>query len=148
MQLPIATWSTLILPIFLTVSTLSGICGFAASGTSFDKSMVISSSYVASSSGRMYEKSLSLPCAFKNSFVMSSLGKTDVVAPSSAPIFVMVALSGTDKVLTPSPEYSITLPTPPFTVKRRRTSRMMSFAATHGLSLPTRLTFTTFGIVM
>jgi len=37
--------------------------------------------------------------------VFSSLGKIDVVAPSSAPILVMVALSGTVKLFTPGPPY-------------------------------------------
>ena len=39
----------------------------------------------------------------------------EVVAPSSVPMLVMVARSGTDRVLTPAPPYSMTLPTPPLT---------------------------------
>ena len=94
--------------------------------------MLTSSSYTASASAHRGVYASSLPCAFKNSCVISSDGNIDVVAPSSAPIFVIVALSGTDKVLTPSPQYSITLPTPPLTERRFRTSKITSFAATHG----------------
>ena len=49
-----------------------------------------------------------------NSRVTSSEGNTEVEAPSSAPMLVMVARSGTDRDLTPSPVYSMILPTPPF----------------------------------
>ena len=51
-------------------------------------------------------------------------GNTDVVAPSSAPMLAMVARSGMDSVSTPGPVYSITLPTPPLTVRRRSSSRI------------------------
>ena len=37
----------------------------------------------------------------------ASDGKIDVVAPSSVPILVMVARSGTERVLMPSPPHSI-----------------------------------------
>ena len=50
------------------------------------------------------------PCAFINARVTSSEGKMEVVAPSSAPILVMVARSGTESVATPSPPYSMILP--------------------------------------
>jgi len=50
-QLPIATWSTFILPISLTFATLSGLCGCAARGSSSSRLITISSSYSASSSG-------------------------------------------------------------------------------------------------
>lgn len=55
-----------------------------------------------------------------------------VVHPVSVPIFVIVALSVTLKVFTPSPKYSRTLPTPPLTSMRRKTSRITSFADTQG----------------
>ena len=71
-----------------------------------------------------------------------------MVAPSSAPIFVIVALSGTESVFTPSPQYSITLPTPPLTVIIFNTSRITSLAATQGDNLPVRFTLTTFGHVI
>ena len=48
----------------------------------------------------------------------SSEGKTDVVTPISAPMFAMVARSGTLKVATPSPPYSSTTPTLPVVVRR------------------------------
>ena len=44
-----------------------------------------------------------------------SQGKTDVVAPSSAPILVMVALPVALMVLAPGPKYSMIAPVPPFT---------------------------------
>ena len=78
----------------------------------------------------------------------SSDGKMDVVAPSSAPMLVMVARSGTERVATPGPAYSTILPTPPLTVIWRSTSRMMSLAATQGLSLPVSVTRTILGIGM
>ena len=129
---PIATWSTLIFPISSVVLTLSGIWGQAAMGTSEQRSMSITSSYSASASAESSTQSFSLPCALRNARVISSDGKIDVVAPSSAPIFVIVARSGTDKVFTPSPPYSIILPTPPLTLIMRRTSKITSFAETHG----------------
>jgi len=132
-QEPIATWSTLILPISSVVLTLSGMCGQAAIGVSEQRSISITSSYSASSSGRISVQSFSRPCALRKARVISSDGKIEVVAPSSAPIFVMVALSGTESVLTPSPPYSIILPTPPLTLIILRTSRITSLAETHGL---------------
>ena len=46
-------------------------------------------------------------------------GKIEVVAPSSAPIFVLVVLVGYRQSII-LPKYSSTLPTPPFTVVYRR----------------------------
>ena len=62
--------------------------------------------------------------------MFSSEGKSEVVAPSSAPILVMVLLSGTLNVLIPSPEYSKILPTPPLTDFIDNTLRMISLADT------------------
>ena len=75
----------------------------------------------------------------------SSDGKTEVVTPSSAPMFVTVARCGTESVATPGPKYSTMQPTLPFVVRMLRTFRMMSFAATHGRSSPVRRMPTTFG---
>ena len=72
----------------------------------------------------------------------------EVVAPSSAPMLVMVARSGTVRVFTPSPAYSITRPTPPFTDSTRSTSKITSLAETQGFSLPFSSTFTTSGQVI
>ena len=47
---PITTWLIFIPLNSLTGTTASGLCGLAVNGTNFDKSTVISSSYVASSS--------------------------------------------------------------------------------------------------
>ncbi len=58
----------------------------------------------------------------------------EVVAPVSVPIFVMVALSGTDRLFTPSPKYSSAYPTPPLTPIRLNTSRITSLAETHSES--------------
>ena len=63
---------------------------------------------MASSSGSSSKKSLARDCLFRKFSVSSSLGNMDVVAPSSAPIFVIVALSSTERDFTPSPVYSIT----------------------------------------
>ena len=49
---------------------------------------------------------------------------------------------------TPSPPYSMILPTPPFTVMRRSTSKITSLADTHGCSLQVRLILVIFGIGM
>src|SRR3972149_5112308 len=76
--------------------------------------------------------------ARKYSRVRSSAGKMEVVAPSSAPMLVMVLRSGTLSEATPSPQYSKILPTPPFTLRRRSSSKMMSLAATQGCSRPAR----------
>ena len=47
--------------------------------------------------------------------VIASLGKIEVVTPSSAPMLVMVARSGTERVATPAPTYSmITVPRCPW----------------------------------
>jgi hypothetical protein len=146
-QLPIQTWSTLIFPISLAFFTLSGLCGIAASGSSFSSPIVISFSYTASVSGLSSTQSISLPCARRKSLVISSLGNMEVVAPSSAPIFVIVALSGTVRFSIPSPAYSIILPTPPFTLIILSTSSIISFADTHGFNLPVKTTFTTEGIM-
>ena len=145
-QLPIATWSTFIFPNSFTSLTLSGLWGPAASGTNSSKFIVISSSYNASASGLNSIQSSSLPWALKNSKVLSSLGKIEVVAPNSAPIFVIVALCGTDSDLTPSPAYSNTFPTPPFTVNFLNTSNIISLDATILFNLPSKLTLTTLGV--
>ena len=146
-QLPMQTWSTLMPSISLMGTTLSGECGWAASGCSALRSMVISSSYSASSSAVSGAQSARRPRAAKNSKVRRSLGNTVVVAPSSAPMLAMVARIGTDRVSTPGPPYSMILPTPPLTVRRRRTSRMTSLAETMGLSSPVSTTWQTFGMV-
>jgi hypothetical protein len=74
--------------------------------------------------------------------VTSSEGKIEVVRPSSAPMFAIVARWGTVSVATPGPEYSKILPKPPRTVRRRSNSRMTSFAATQGRSRPVSTTRT------
>ena len=141
-----ATWSILMPAFSLTGATLSGLCGMATSGCRAERSMLISSSYSASGSGISSDQSSSLPWALKKARVTSSLGNTVVVAPSSAPMFAIVARSGTERVLSPSPEYSIIFPTPPLTLRRRSTSRMTSLAVTMGLSAPVSSTLHIFGM--
>ena len=64
----------------------------------------------------------------------------EVVAPSSAPMLVMVARSGTVSVATPSPPYSMILPTPPFTVSSAQNLQDdVLCAKPRGESLPVRL---------
>ena len=72
----------------------------------------------------------------------------EVVAPSSVPILVMVARSGTDNPAMPGPPHSITCPTPPLTERSRRTSKLMSLAVTKGRSAPVSSTLMTLGMVM
>ncbi len=146
-QLPMQTWSTAILVSSETAFMLSGLCGHAASGRRAERSITTLSSYSAFSSATSGEKSCSLPCAFKNARVVSSAGNTEAVAPSSAPMLAIVALSGTERAFTPSPQYSITLPTPPLTVSKRSTSSMISLAAALCPSLPLSSTLTTLGMV-
>ena len=62
-------------------------------------------------------------------------------------MFVIVALSVTDREETPGPVYSTTLPTPPFTVSSFRTFNMTSLAEDQGFNEPFSLTFTTLGTV-
>ena len=102
-QLPMQIWSTCIPAILDTSVTLSGLLGCAASGCSEERSIVISSSYSASGSASSSRQSPALPRAAKNSRVLRSLGKIEVVAPVSAPMFAMVARSGTLKSIRPSP---------------------------------------------
>ena len=64
--------------------------------------------YSASGSAERGVKSCSRPWAFRKARVTSSEGKMEVVAPSSVPMLVMVARSGTDKLATPRPPHSIT----------------------------------------
>ena len=80
--------------------------------------------------------------------MISSDGKIEVVAPSSVPILVMVARSGTDRVEIPSPPHSMMAPTPPFTDKIRKISRLTSFAVTKSRSFPVRFTLYIFGMVI
>lgn len=79
--------------------------------------------------------------------VFASLGKMLVVTPSSAPMFVIVALCGTERVLTPGPKYSATQPTFPFVVRMLSSFRITSFAATHGFNFPVSFMPTTLGQV-
>ena len=116
-------------------------------GSSSLRSIVRTSAYDASGSAERGRKSFSLPCDFKKRRVISSLGKTELVAPVSAPILVIVARSGTDRVATPGPPYSNSFPTPPFTETRWSSVRIMSLAVTHGESVPSNSTRTTSGEV-
>ncbi len=78
--------------------------------------------------------------------MFSSDGKIVVVAPSSAPILAIEALSGMPSSLTPGPQYSMIFPTPPLTEYLLNISRITSLAETHGLSLPVNFTPNIFGI--
>ena len=147
-QEPMHTWSTFVPLRSATFFTLSGLCGQAISGSRVDRSMSMIRSYSASASLESSAQSASRPSAFRKARVMSSDGKMDVVAPSSVPMLVMVARSGTDRVLMPSPPHSMIAPTPPFTDRMRRISRLTSLAVTKGRSFPVRFTLNIFGMVM
>jgi hypothetical protein len=57
----------------------------------------------------------------------ASKGKIEVVAPSSAPMFVIVPLPVQLIDATPGPKYSITRLVPPLTVRISHTLRITSF---------------------
>ena len=57
----------------------------------------------------------------------SSYGKSDVVAPISAPMLQIVALPVAEIESAPGPKYSTMAPVPPLTVRTRATLRMTSF---------------------
>ena len=147
-QEPMQTWSILMPESSDTGFTASGLWGQAARGSKLERSTVITSSYSASGSEESSTHWSSRPWARRNCRVMSSEGNTEVVAPSSAPILVMVARSGTVRVFTPSPAYSIIFPTPPLTLIFRRTSRITSLALTQGESWPESSTFVIEGILI
>ena len=147
-QEPMQTWSTFVPFSEATFTTLSGLWGQAISGSRVERSMSMTLSYAASVSLDSSRQASSLPSARRNSRVISSEGKIEVVAPSSVPMLVMVARSGTDRVLTPSPPHSMMAPTPPLTLRMRRISRLTSLAVTKGRSRPVRFTLNIFGMVM
>ena len=72
--------------------------------------------------------------ASKYLYIFLSYGKIDVVAPTSAPIFVMVAFPVQLIVSVPSPKYSIIFPVPPFTVRIPASLRMISFGDAQSLN--------------
>ena len=147
-QEPMHTWLILIPLSSDTAFTLSGLCGHAARGFNAERSTVYSSLYSASRSGESSTKHSSRPSALRKALVISSDGKIDEVAPSSAPILVIVALSGTESDFTPSPAYSMIAPTPPFTPSILSTSRITSLALTRGESEPVRFILMILGIVI
>src|SRR5271156_4508187 len=71
----------------------------------------------------------------------------DVVAPSSAPILVIVALPVQLIDFVPGPKYSIIDPVPPDTVRIPASFKMTSLADVHPLNLPVNLTPINFGQV-
>src|SRR6267142_761189 len=75
----------------------------------------------------------------------SSYGKIEVVAPSSAPMLVIVPLPVQLIELVPGPKYSITRFVPPDTVRISHTLRITSFGADQPESRPVRRTPTNFG---
>ena len=148
MQEPMHTWSTLVPFRLFTVTTWSGMWGQAIRGSRLERSISITRSYSASASGCSSRKSFSRPWALRKARVISSEGKMELVAPSSAPMLVMVARSGTVRVFAPSPPHSIIFPTPPFTESMRSISRLISLAVTKGRRAPLSSTFITLGIVI
>jgi len=145
-QLPIATCVTGIPFSSETAFTASGECGHAARADSSVRLISITLSYTASLSAVCSVQSAARPMLSRNFFVVLSEGNTEHVAPSSAPMLVTVARCGTVRLSTPSPKYSYTAPTPPLTVSRRRTSRMISLAPIPLRSVPVSFTPKTFGM--
>ena len=74
-----------------------------------------------------------------------SCAKIDVVAPISAPIFVMVAFPVQLMELAPGPKYSRIALVPPDTVSSPATLRITSFGAVHPFFSPVRYTPTCLG---
>ena len=77
----------------------------------------------------------------------SSKGKSEVVAPISAPILVMVPRPVALSEATPGPKYSTIAPVPPFTVSSPATRRITSLGAVQPSSAPVRCTPIRRGIV-
>ncbi len=75
----------------------------------------------------------------------SSNGNIDVVAPSSAPMLVIVALPVHDSDCTPGPKYSMIRLVPPLTVSWPSSQRITSLGAAQPDSSPVSLTPTTLG---
>src|SRR3954469_22914470 len=75
----------------------------------------------------------------------ASYGKTEQVAPISAPMLQIVALPVAEIDSQPGPKYSTIAPVPPFTVRVPATLRMTSFADAQPDSLPVSRTPITFG---
>ena len=126
-QDPMAACTIFLPSISRTGTTRSGMWGWAIIGSILERSISIISSYSAPSSAAR----LCQPSRFwsaSHSLVTWSLGKMEVVTPSSAPMLVIVARWGTERLATPSPKYSNTLPTPFLTVHRRKSSSITSFA--------------------
>ena len=111
------------------------------------KSSVRRIPYTAPGSAASSLKCSSRPWAFKKRRTASSAGNTEEVAPISAPMLAMVARWGTERFSTPSPKYSKTLPTPPFTESCLSSQRAASLADTPGLSFPLTSTPITAGIL-
>ena len=103
MQEPMQTWASFVPSTSSIGTTLSGLCGRATIGPSLFRSISTSSSYSGSGSALVGRHISSRFWARKYSRVRSSEGKMEVVAPSSAPMLVMVLRSGTLSGATPSP---------------------------------------------
>src|SRR4030065_1903932 len=74
-----------------------------------------------------------------------SNGNTEVVAPSSAPMLVIVALAVQDSASLPGPKYSTILLVPPATVSMPASLRITSLPLVQPLGLPISFTPTSFG---
>ncbi len=129
-----------------TATTLSGFCGLATSGPRPARSISTRSSYSQPRSGASSAKSSSRSWRRSHVRVLSSEGKTALVAPSSAIMLAIVARSGTLRSAVPGPVNSKTLFLPPRTLRRRSSSRITSLAWTQGRSSSlSRWTSTTSG---
>src|SRR5215203_6479690 len=77
--------------------------------------------------------------------MLASYGKSEVVAPISAPMLQIVALPVAEIESAPGPWYSMIAPVPPSTVSTLATSRITSFGLDQPDRLPVRCTPITFG---
>src|SRR5215212_4443731 len=90
-------------------------------------------------------KSSSRCCILSHSLVLSSEGKTPVVAPSSAIMLQIVVRPVTSMFATPGPQNSKIRPRPPLTPRRFKSSRITSFGVTQSERAPVSSTPTTLG---
>mmetsp|Transcript_20803 Transcript_20803/g.64509 ORF Transcript_20803/g.64509 Transcript_20803/m.64509 type:complete len:213 (+) Transcript_20803:1377-2015(+) len=139
-------------PRSLTAVHRSGVKGPLMWGPSSLRLISITRSYSQPSSGtRLWRLAAASsatpvrPVSRRYSSWRSHSGKTEVVAPISAPMLVMVAIPVAEMDSTPSPKYSTMAPVPPDTVRMSATLRMTSLGEVQPPSAPVSLTPITLG---
>ena len=147
-------------PIRLTVLRRSGVCGPTQAGSSslrlisITRSKICSRAASTSSSARKCSACSRASAAIsarsvlsRYAAVRSSNGNSEVVAPISAPMLVIVPRPVALSEATPGPKYSTIAPVPPFTVSSAATRMITSLGAVQPSSAPLRWTPISRGIV-